>query len=138
MKKRQFILPFVLVVLFAVTALSGCNGNTGPGDSPDTAQDIGHGETIFRFEATGDNGAVTAWNVHTDEATVGAALLAAGLIDGDVSDFGLMVTEVNGLTAVFDDGFWWAFYIDGEMAVTGVDSTDIEPEKTYAFVYTQA
>jgi hypothetical protein len=139
MKRKAFTLPFILVVLIAVTALTGCTGNTGPGESPDTTQSIGQGGTVFRFEVTDNEETVTAWDVRTDEATVGAALLAVGLIDGDMTDFGLMVMYVNGLRANFnEDGAWWAFYINGEMAMAGVDSTDIEPEITYAFVYTDA
>ena len=102
-----------------------------------TAQEIGQGSYIFRFEVFDGYGTVTAWNVHTDETTVGEALFSVGLIDGDVSDFGLFVKEVNGLTVDFDtDQSWWAFYIDGEMAMAGVDQTEIEAGKVYAFVYT--
>ena len=151
MKRLKFILSFALVALIAVTVLTGCDGNSG-GDTPyspstqeesqpthahEGAQDIGEGETVFRFEVTDDNGEVSAWNVHTDETTVGAALLEVGLIAGDEADFGLMVTEVNGLTADFAaDGAFWAFYIDGEFAMTGVDATNITPDTVYAFVYT--
>lgn len=156
MKRKSFILSFVLVALIAVMALTGCDGNIGGGtpsstptqetvpqtDTPppaDSVQDIGQGSTVFRFEVTDNTRAVTAWNVHTDETTIGAALLAVGLIDGDPSAFGLMVKEVNGLKIDFDtDGSWWAFYIDGEMAMSGVDTTNIEAGKTYAFVYTPA
>ena len=128
---------FVLAALIAVIALSGCDGPAGPGESSDiTALDIGRGGTAFRFEVTDDTGTVTAWNVRTDEATVGAALLEAGLIGGDLSALGLYVTEVNGLTADFSaNGSWWEFFIDGEPSMAGVDSTDIDPEKRYAFVY---
>jgi len=156
MKRKMFILPFVLVALIAVTALTGCNGSNSPagpeevppvptGDvstGPPPTEDAyaaGEGETVFRFEVTDDNGTVAVWNVHTDETTVGAALLEAGLIEGDMSDMGLMVKTVNGLRADFtEDGFWWAFYVDGEMAMAGVDSTDIEEGKVYAFVHTPA
>lgn len=138
MKRKLFILPFALVALIAVMALSGCDGNPGPGDSPGSAQDIGQGGTVFRFEVTDDTKTVTAWDVHTDETTVGAALLAVGLIEGDRFDFGLMVTAVNGLTADFNDGYWWAFYVDGEMSMAGADSTEIDPDITYAFVHTPA
>ena len=108
-------------------------GNTGG------AQETGEGATAFLFEVTDGEGNVTSWNVHTNAPTVGEALIEAGLISGDVSDFGLMVIYVNGLRADFDeDGAWWAFYVDGEMAMVGVDSTDIEEGVTYAFVYTEA
>lgn len=137
MKRRIFL--FVLVALMAVTALSGCDGNAGGVPSAGGgARDVGQGGTVFRFEAAGDDGTVTAWNVHTDETTVGAALLAVGLIGGDMTSFGLYVEAVNGLTADYDaDQSWWAFYIDGEMALSGVDVTGIEAGKTYAFVYTK-
>ena len=101
--------------------------------------DIGEGATIFSFEVTDDGGEVTTWIVHTDESTVGAALVDAGLIEGAETDMGLMVERVNGLRADYnEDGAWWAFYIDGEMAMVGVDATDIEKGVTYAFVYTEA
>jgi len=103
------------------------------------AQDIGEGRTMFIFEVTDDDGDVSVWNVHTNETTVGAALIEVGLIDGNLSDFGLMVTHVNGLRADFtEDGAWWAFFIDGEMAMAGVDATDIKEGASYAFVYTPA
>jgi len=104
-----------------------------------SAQDIGEGAKAFRFEATDGEGNVNVWNVHTNAATVGDALVEAGLIEGDVSDFGLMVSHVNGIRADFmEDNAYWAFYVDGEFAMVGVDSTDIEEGVTYAFIYTPA
>lgn len=38
---------------------------------------------------------------------------------------------VNGITANDADREYWAFYINGEYAVTGVDSTDIAEGATY-------
>lgn len=66
--------------------------------------------------------------------TVGAVLLNAGLIAGDESQYGLYVKTVNGITADYDvDGTYWAFYIDGEYASTGVDSTPVVDGSTYSF-----
>jgi len=97
------------------------------------------GTKEFTFEVTDNDGNVTSQTVRTEETTVGAALVEAGLIEGDDSDFGLMVHHVNGLRADYVlDGAWWAFYIDGEMAMAGVDSTDIEEGVIYAFIYTEA
>lgn len=101
-------------------------------------QDIGEGETSFSFYVADQEGKETLWEVHTDQETVGAALLEAGLIEGEESQYGLYVKTVNGITADPDSGKdYWAFYVDGEYAVTGVDSTAIEPGKTYGFVYTK-
>ena len=143
MKHKHFILPFVLVALIAVTALAGCNGNHGGLDAPpshavESIQEIGQGETVFRLEITAPDGTLTAWDVNTNEETVGAALLAVGLIGGEETEFGLFVTEVNGVSANFDvNGAFWGFFIDGAFAITGVDTTAIESGVTYAFVYTQ-
>ena len=96
--------------------------------------EIGEGETAFSFEVVLDDGTTTYYNVHTDETTVGAALLGVSLIEGEDSEYGLYVKTVNGITADYDkDGVYWAFYVDGEYASTGVDSTDIVPGSTYTF-----
>ena len=79
-----------------------------------------------------DDGTSTYYNVHTDETTVGAALQAVGLIEGEDSEYGLYVKTVDGVTKDYDtDGQYWAFYIDGEYASTGVDTTDIVPGASY-------
>ena len=133
-KLHKFILLLFLVALVAVTALTGCNGREGPQPFEGDAIAIGQGETVFRFEVTDRENNVTAWDVNTNEATVGAALSAVGLIDGEETGF---VTVVNGITADFNvDGSWWAFYVDGEMAMVGIYSTYVESGSIYAFVFT--
>ena len=42
--------------------------------------------------------------------------------------------KVNGIVADFDvDKTYWAFYVDGEYATSGVDTTEIETGKEYSF-----
>lgn len=145
-RNSKFILSFI-IALIAVTAFTGCNDNSAKGGDGTTstvertqsaATDIGEGETVFLFEVTDDKGEIYAWNVSTTEKTVGAALLAVGLIAGDESSNGLYIKSVNGITADYNtDKSYWAFYIDGDYAASGVDSTDIETDKTYALVYTK-
>ena len=95
---------------------------------------IGEGETEFFFKVVDAEGKETLFTIHTDEKTVGKALLDAGLIAGDESQYGLYVKTVNGVTVDYDtDKAYWAFYIGDEYASTGVDSTDIEAGKTYTF-----
>lgn len=141
MKKffKHNILPFVLVALIAVIALTGCSGTPEPDYVPaDEVVSIGQGETVFRFEVVDDEEITSAWSVSTDEETVGAALLAVGLIDGEAGQWGLMVTTVNGIVADFDDGgAWWMFTENGEMAALGVDSTYVVHGATYAFIFTR-
>lgn len=98
---------------------------------------LGEGAATFYFTAQDVDGTVTKYEIHTDAATVGEALLALELIAGEASEYGLYVTTVNGITADWDtENAYWAFYIDGEYAMTGVDATEIVAGTTYELVKT--
>lgn len=137
---RKVLAVAVCAVLIAAVALFtfGCSNNTP--DQPQTttasAQDatpIGEGATKFTFTVTDPDGNETAFEVSTDKTIVGEALQELGLIQGDEGPYGLYVKTVNGITVDYDtDGMYWAFYINGEMAPTGVDVTDITAGATYA------
>lgn len=95
---------------------------------------IGTGATAITVEVQGADGKSVTFTVNTDEKTVGAALLKLGVIAGEDSDYGLYVKTVNGETADYDkDGAYWAFYVNGEYAMTGVDYTAPEAGTTYGF-----
>lgn len=95
---------------------------------------LGEGETAFQFTVTDKDGNEEQFEIHTDKTTVGEALLDLGLIVGDDGEYGLYVKEVNGITADYDvDGTYWAFYVDGEYASSGVDTTNITAGATYSF-----
>ena len=52
----------------------------------------------------------------------------------DGAEIGEGSKTVNGMTADYDkDGVYWAFYIDGEYAMTGIDATNITDGARYAF-----
>ncbi len=88
----------------------------------------------FKFVVVDADGNETPFEITTEKATVGEALLDEGLIEGTDSAYGLYVTKVNGIEANYDvDGTYWAFYINGEYAMTGVDSTNVEDGATYSF-----
>ena len=96
--------------------------------------ELGEGSKTFLFKVDADGFAIT-FTIHTNEKTVGAALLANNLIAGDNSQYGLYVKTVNGILADWDvDQTYWAFYINGEYAMSAVDATDITEGNTYSFV----
>ena len=79
-------------------------------------------------------GKETTFEYTSDKATVGEALIAEGLIEGHETEYGLYVDSVNGVALDWGkDGKYWAFYINGEYAMTGVDATEITEGATYAF-----
>ena len=133
-KLVSFLLCTVLILAMAL-GTTGCNGNTGGGKTAsDDAQKVfedgsvlGEGSTQFALSVTDQDGNETKFEIHTDQETVGEALVEIGFISGDDSEYGLYVKTVNGITADYDkDGVYWAFYIDGEYAAAGVDATAIE------------
>lgn len=148
MKKRitNRRLPLLLLCIMLVFAMSlvmtGCNGG-----KKDSASDsgttggvkvegnvLGEGDTQFTFTVVDGEGNETEFEIHTDKKTVGEALLDAGLIAGEEGDYGLYVKTVNGITVDFEeDGAYWAFYVDGQYASTGVDSTEIKEGASYSF-----
>ena len=163
---KKHLLSFILcIVLIAAMALlaTGCSDNkpaesTGKTESTGTTQSAetpknpestgttqsagviekGNGATAFQFQVTDLEGTVTKFLIKTDKKTVGDALLELGLITGDKSSYGLYVKSVNGITADYDkDHTYWAFYINGNYANTGVDATDITANTVYAFVRTK-
>ena len=146
----------LLSLTWTAALISGCNDNTvtpanGTGavtttaapaessavttaDETAGATKIGEGATSFTFTVTDKDGAETVFEVSTDKTTVGEALKDLGLIEGEDGAYGLYVKKVNGITADYDaDGTYWAFYVNGEYAMTGVDKTDIEAGATYSF-----
>ena len=141
-KISRFLSVILCVVLIAAVALfaSGCtdknntNPTTAPSAVPENISEIGTGEKSFEFTVTDYDGSETKFTVHTEKTVVGEALQELGLLSGEEGPYGLYVKSVNGITYDYDaDGKYWAFYINGEYAVTGVDVTEIEEGKTYSF-----
>ena len=95
---------------------------------------LGEGQHQFMFTVTDADGKETIFEIHTDKTKVGEALLDLELLSGDEGAYGLYVKTVNGITADYDkDKTYWAFYVNGEYATTGVDTTDIIEGTTYSF-----
>ena len=91
-------------------------------------------EKSFTFKVTNLEGKETSYEIKTTKSTVGEALIDEGLIKGEDGEYGLYVKTVNGITLDYDkDGKYWAFYVDGEYATSGVDTTAITEGATYSF-----
>ena len=148
-KLTSFILCMVLIVAMAL-GTTGCNGSTGKDTSSSVGTEVnqqtdsnaseagatvlGTGSTEFSLAVVDQEGSETQFEIHTDKKTVGEALLELGLIAGEESEYGLYVKTVNGITVDYDkDGAYWAFYINGEYASSGVDSTEITEGESYSF-----
>lgn len=126
---------FVLGVAFAVTGCGEKKEEAAKGETKvyEDGEVLGEGEKEFPLTVVNSEGTSVVLEIHTDKEMVGEALLDLGVIAGEDGDYGLYVKTVNGETVDFDkDGKYWAFYINDEYAMTGVDSTEITEGDSYA------
>lgn len=128
---RILCLALVLVLTAAMAlGMTACT-KISPDAASSTAQTT---QMEFTFKVVDDKGNEETFSIKTDKTIVGEALLEKGLIAGEQGDYGLYVKTVNNITADFDtDKTYWAFYINDEYAMTGVDVTEIENGATYTF-----
>ena len=144
LKKWLAIIGCIVLIAGMALMTTGCSSKEETAaPAADAAQNaevtvMGEGATVFQFSVVDLEENETKFEIHTDETTVGAALMSLGLIEGEDGPYGLYVMKVNGIAAIYEeDGSYWAFYEDGQYGMTGVDLTDIDPNVAYSFVQTK-
>ncbi|MBE6778937.1 MAG: DUF4430 domain-containing protein [Ruminococcaceae bacterium] len=135
------LMSVTLCLLTCLVLLVGCGAQDTPEpwDNATYTADttLGSGKTVCTVAVKVDTHTVT-FTLHTDKETVGAALQEHNLIAGDEGEFGLYIKQVNGITADYDaNKAYWAFYENGQYAMTGVDTTAITQGVSYELVYTK-
>jgi hypothetical protein len=135
---KRLLSLLLCAVLIAAMALmfTGCSDNKTTDEwETKTFKDgevLGQGSKEFTITVTDADGNKATATIRTEKSTVGEALLELKLIDGTQEEYGLYIKTVNGKTYDYDtDGKYWAFYIDGEYALTGVDQTEIRSDVAY-------
>ena len=123
--KRMISMLLALVMLFALAA---CGAKE---EAPAEA-------VAFTVVVTDLEGNETTFEYTSDAASVGDALVAEGLVEGHEASYGLYIDSVNGIAADWDkDQTYWAFYINGEYATTGISDTPITADTTYNLILTK-
>lgn len=115
------------------------SGNVTDGNIPSSGIiPIGKGDNAFLFTAVNKDGKETRYAVASEKTIVGEALQELGLIDGEEGPYGIYIKTVCGDTYDYDkDGYYWAFYIDEDLAEKGADMTEIQNGTVYRFVATK-
>lgn len=113
----------LILVLLTLLSLAACGAPKTEAEGP---------KVSFTLVIVDDQGNETTKTIETTRTIVGDALLDEGLLEGEESEYGMFITHVNGIYAEYNEtGTYWAFYIDGEYAMTGVDQTNITDGTTY-------
>ena len=135
-KMLSLLLVFVLL---AAAALTGCSGapaeTTAPIETTAPSADatvLGEGSKTFNLSIVDKDGAEHRYEIHTDEEFVGFALIAHELIEGEEGPYGMYIKSVLGQVLDYEtDQMYWAFYVNGEYAMTGVDLTPVVEGESY-------
>ena len=142
MRNKKKIVTWMLAMMLIVAmtlGMAGCGSKEEAAESTvETVHEdgtvLGEGSKEFAFTVVDADGVETNLEIHTDKETVGEALLDLGVIAGEDGEYGLYVKTVNGETVDYDkDGKYWAFYVNDEYGMTGVDATEITEGDSYAF-----
>ena len=94
---------------------------------------LGEGDTEFTLLVSDYDGNETTYTIKTDKTILGEALEELNVIEGEEGAYGLYIKKVMGIRADYDlDGRYWAFYIDGSYATSGIDTTEVVDGESYA------
>lgn len=123
--KRMISAMLALVMILALTA---CGKKT----------EVAAEAVSFKVVVTDLEGNETVFAYTSSADSVGDALVAEGLVVGHEASYGLYIDSVNGIAADWDkDQTYWAFYINGEYATTGIGDTEITADTTYGLTLTK-
>ena len=132
--KKLFALLLSLLMLFSLCACTAPQGQ-------DQGNAGGETEALKSFTVTvvRKDGSSKDYTYQTREKYVGPVLQAEGLIEGNVGAYGLEITKVEGVQAIYnEDHAYWAVYEGEEYAMQGIDTTPVVDGGIYKLVYTSA
>ena len=134
--KMKTLLTAVLCVMM-LACMTACTKEEEKGIWADAKYtedtELGEGSKTVKVVVEAEEKKIT-FTIHTDETILGDALLAHELVEGEEGDYGLYIKKVNGILADYDvDQTYWGFFVNGEYAMSGVDTTNIEEGASYSF-----
>lgn len=127
MKKERMMrgLVLLLAVVLTVFVFAGCTAAApGSSDMSSASAEIAV-QKSFTLTVVHRDGSEKEFALTTKQQYLGAELEAAGIIDGEVGQYGLFIKTVDGETADDSKQEWWYLTKDGEMTETGIDTTPI-------------
>ncbi len=130
--KKWFAILLAVVMLLSLCACGTKDTQETTGQAADTMK-------TFTVTVVYADGSSKDFQYESDQEFVGPVLQADGLIEGNMGPYGLEISKVDGVKAVYtEDGAYWAVYEGEEYAMQGIDTTPIVDGGVYKLVYTPA
>ena len=129
-KKKKILLaliPVALIVILAVIFLLFKPATTS-------------GSKKIEIDVVNDNGDMQAYKLSTDAEYLRQAMEETKdlTFSGEESEYGMMVIEVNGVTADYNvDQSYWAFYVNDEYCNYGIDEQPVADGDIFRIEYTK-
>lgn len=117
MNTKKVVIISIAVLLVVAAAFAGLYFGFAPkGTEGSKSIDV---QVVFADGTSKD------FDISTDEEFLRGALEQEKLIAGEESEYGLFITEVDGVACDSSKNEWWCITKGGEMVATGVDTTPI-------------
>ncbi len=163
MKNRKHIwkrgAALLLSLLLAAFLMAGCGDSSSQGGSaassqagealssqeesavtlkpePRGATDSEVQEKAITLKVVHGDGSEKEFSLSTSAGTLGEALEAEGLIEGEDSSYGLFITAVDGEAADDSNQEWWCLTKGGEVWNYGADATEISDGDVFELTLT--
>ncbi len=128
MKNKKIAIAVLAVVLVAAL-MAGLWWFTRP--------ETQEGSKSITVTVVHKDGSEKVFTYKTNEEYLGPVLTAEGLIQGDDSEYGMMIHTVDGEKADYTvDQGWWQILIGDEASTVGIDSIPVTDGGEYQLVYT--
>ena len=123
----------LIIAVIAVVAVMGLMLGLWMSNRPETVT----GSKAYTVTVVHKDGSVKEFSYRTDAEHLDDALLEAGLVSGEQSQYGLTIITVDGEDAVWEtDSAYWALWVGEEMAITGASEIVVYDGSTFKLEYT--
>lgn len=116
MQKKKTLLAALALVVVAAGLLLVWRMTAPTGEA---------GRKTVTVQVFHSDGASRDFTLETEEACLGPALIAGGVVEDNQGPYGLYILTADGETAEESAQEWWKLTKGGEMVNTGVDATPI-------------
>lgn len=135
--KRTIAFVLMISLCFVFTACGQSDADVWADALYTEDTELGDGSKTILVEVVAEDKSVT-FTIHSDQNTLGDALVEHNLIDGEQGPYGLYVKNVNGILADYDKNQrYWGFNKNGEGLMSGVDGVIFEDGDHYEIIYSK-
>ena len=130
---------WIAMIMSVLVLVSLCACTAPKTDVPQTTGGETQPQKTFTVTVVRKDGTSKDYTYTTAEKYVGPVLEADGLIEGNAGPYGMEITKVEGVQAIYaEDKAYWAVYEGEEYALQGIDTTPAVDGGVYKLVYTLA